>query len=342
MKKVILFGAGNKLRDTIKYLDLFHVKIQAICDNDSQKWGKVQCGYKIISSEAISKISYDYIIISNITYCEQIKKQLYLLGIKRVLPLYANRLTKNEKKLYDYSLNIYGKVCIWSMHMRNKQAFFPTILGLWTNPYFHARRGLAKSLADNKQCINGNCLDFGCGNKPYEGLFNTKEYIGVEIEGEEKREGIVYYDGNTIPFDDNYFDSIICSQVFEHISNLDEIMGELCRVLKTGGYMLVTMPFAYPEHLVPYDFRRFTSFGIRNYLEKSGFEVVQYYKAGSFIEAICQMKNVYINEVLFGKKNHFVKKLMCFYNNVSGLFFAKILPESNTLYLDNIVVVRKK
>lgn len=55
------------------------------------------------------------------------------------------------------------------------------------NPYFFARKGLLKYILQNKNYIKGKCMDFGCGEKPYEQLFSTTEYIGVEIESDNKK-----------------------------------------------------------------------------------------------------------------------------------------------------------
>lgn len=59
----------------------------------------------------------------------------------------------------------------------------------------------------------GECkkfMDFGCGEQPYRELFKVDEYIGIDIKesGHDNlsKKANIYYDGITIPFDDNYFD----------------------------------------------------------------------------------------------------------------------------------------
>lgn len=81
-------------------------------------------------------------------------------------------------------------------------------------------------------------------------------------------------------------------------------MSEFHRVLKIGGYVLVTVPFTYPEHLKPFDFRRFSSYGIKNLMQTKGFKVITYQKSGNYVETITQMKSIYFNEKIFvNKKN---------------------------------------
>ena len=340
MLKIILFGAGNVLKETLRYLDGSKAKVIAICDNDQSKWGKYLQGIKIISPNEIKKCKSDMIIISNITYQDSIKRQLRAMGCERVLPLYAQDYTQKEKVLYDKVINLYGKMVLGYKKSVQKQIFFPTKMGLWHNPYYFSRKKLAKYINKYSGYIKGKCMDFGCGTKPYEQLFNVEEYVGVEIESETKVEDIVYYDGKTLPFEDACFDSIVAFQVYEHVPNLDEITDELGRVLKKGGYMLITMPFTYSEHLTPYDFRRFTSYGMMRHMKEHGFEVVHYEKSGNFIETIAQMKNVYINEHMF-ENSEFIRKCFCLGTNLKGVLYSRMLPENKDLYLDNVILVKK-
>jgi len=54
-------------------------------------------------------------------------------------------------------------------------------------------------------------------------------------------------DAVRLPFRDNSFDRIICSEVFEHIPNDTGAMAELARVLKPGGVLAATVPSWLPE-----------------------------------------------------------------------------------------------
>lgn len=216
------------------------------------------------------------------------------------------------------------------------------------NPFFFIRRGLYKGVALNKKYLSGRLLDFGCGSKPYRGLFDVQEYIGLDIEKggrDHKDEQIdVFYDGKTIPFDDNYFDSVLSSEVFEHIFNLPEIINELYRVLKPGGYLLVTLPFAWDEHGAPYDFARYTSFGIDHLLRQGGFEVIEMQKTTNYVETVFQMWNAYVYQFVL-PSNRFIRLLMIPLLiapvAVFGIILSHIFTESKNFYHSNIVVAKK-
>lgn len=161
------------------------------------------------------------------------------------------------------------------------------------NPFYFIRRGLYRAIRRYAATAQGAVLDFGCGSKPYRPLFTAcEQYVGVDVEVSghpHRNEHIdVFYDGQTLPFPAQQFDHVFSSEVFEHVFNLPQILPELNRVLKKDGMLFITCPFLWPEHERPYDFARYTSFGIRHLLESHGFQLVEQGKTGNLIEALAQ------------------------------------------------------
>ena len=196
-------------------------------------------------------------------------------------------------------------------------------------------------------------MDFGCGSKPYKSLFNNvAEYIGVDYDSpghSHANEQIdVFYDGKHLPFPDNHFDSIFSTEVFEHIFNLPDILRELNRVLKPGGRILITCPFAICEHEVPNDFARYTSFAMKDMLEKNGFSVLHLDKSGNSVETVWQLRITYWHQHVLPifRKIPVVRSGLRFFFytgfNILALFWSKILPVRKDLYLNNIVLAEKK
>jgi SAM-dependent methyltransferase len=226
-----------------------------------------------------------------------------------------------------------------------KEQFEPTLLGVFLNPFFIARRGLLKSIRELGKNINGKTLDVGCGTKPYEKYFNCSEYVGLEIEttlNRELKKADYFYNGKTFPFKDSEFDSVVTNQVLEHVFNPDEFLKEMNRVLKVEGKLLLTVPFVWDEHEQPYDYARYSSFGLKSLLEEHGFEVVKQQKSVNDFRVIIQLVNAYVY-----KKVHqlqLIRQLttisFCAVVNVIGLLSA-LLPKNNDLYLDNVILARK-
>lgn len=153
-----------------------------------------------------------------------------------------------------------------------------------------------------------------------------------------------FYDGNIIPFEDNYFDAIFSSEVLEHVENIDEILRELYRVLKKDSYMLVTVPFVWDEHEIPYDYSRLTSYGIINLFKRHNFQIISISKSTNYIETIFQMINAYIYQFIF-PSNKYLKFvltiLLITLFNVLGIIFSKIFPKKQSFYNNNIVLLKK-
>ncbi|MBA4851016.1 bifunctional 2-polyprenyl-6-hydroxyphenol methylase/3-demethylubiquinol 3-O-methyltransferase UbiG [Emticicia sp. BO119] len=112
--------------------------------------------------------------------------------------------------------------------------------------------------------MKGKVLDIGCGNSPFKFLVNAEQckYTGIDIAGADnfdyQNEDIVVFDGENIPFTDEYFENIICTEVIEHIAKPEKIIAEMHRVLKPGGLGIVTLPWSARVHFAPYDFCRYT------------------------------------------------------------------------------------
>ena len=225
------------------------------------------------------------------------------------------------------------------------------VIALFTNPFFFVRKNLYKNIRRYSKYMRGVVMDFGCGAKPYRGLFtNCVKYIGLDTDisghSHNGEDVDVKYDGKNIPFGENEIDSIFSSEVFEHVEDIHSIMDELHRVLKPGGYMLITAPFVWNEHEIPYDFRRFTSYGIRKIVKKSGFDIIQSRKSTSYMETIFQMFAEYIRyEIAKRTDNRVIKilgqRLLIAPVILVGCLISSLFPANWSLYGDNIILCKK-
>ncbi len=116
-------------------------------------------------------------------------------------------------------------------------------------------------------------LDAGSGSGPYKSLFAHAIYESADFEQVDKHYQASTYvcDLKTIPVDDSRFDFIIFNQVLEHLPEPVLVLKEMRRVLKPGAVILCTAPFFYEEHEQPYDFFRYTQFGLRHLFESTGY-----------------------------------------------------------------------
>ena len=111
---------------------------------------------------------------------------------------------------------------------------------------------------------SGNVLDVGCGQSPYRFLLNSKEsvYFGIDVSDSCKFDynnaAVMHFDGENIPFCDEKFDGLICTEVLEHVHNYQKLIGEMYRVMKVGAKGIVTVPWSARYHYIPHDFFRYT------------------------------------------------------------------------------------
>lgn len=230
-----------------------------------------------------------------------------------------------------------------------KQQFQPNFFGIFTNPFYFSRRGLFKAICKHSDLIVGKTLDIGCGQKPYQHLFkNATQYLGLEIDSPQnrlKKNADFFYDGKHMPFEDQSFDSLVCNEVLEHVFNPNDFLQEMHRILRGGGKMLITLPFVWDEHEQPYDYARYSSFGITHLLEQNGFKVLQFEKTNDGFEIIFALINAYIYKKLCTRSKILRILSTLFitsFFNLLGIIASKILPRNPDLYLDNVLIVQKQ
>ena len=191
-------------------------------------------------------------------------------------------------------------------------------------------------------------LDVGCGNRPYEGLFKNCSYIGLDVENSGRSMALkqpdYFYDGKKIPFKSESFDVLLSTQVLEHVANPPALLNEMFRVLKVGGVLIISLPFVFPEHEQPFDYYRFTRFGVVELLEGAGFQVQEIKRDTCTIEAMAVLFNLYLVANLVPKIRGFgflVSVLICFPIQLLSLVLSKLLPDNGGFYL-NLVVIGSK
>ncbi len=228
------------------------------------------------------------------------------------------------------------------------ELFNPGFIGAFINPFFFVRRGLVSGIKRYSKQLNGKLLDYGCGSKPYKDFFKVDKYIGVDVisrgHPHDTEEIDVYYDGKSLPFIDEAFDSVFCSEVFEHIFELEEALVELKRVMRINGTALFTVPFVWDEHEAPFDFGRYSSFGIKYLLEKNGFEIIHLEKSTKFLETIFQFWNLYLFYKLYTKNkyvNILINIIFIAPFTILGIIVSGILPNNGNLYNNNIILAKR-
>jgi len=149
---------------------------------------------------------------------------------------------------------------------------FSKEMSLWNPLYLQLSYAIneVRHYFENLPEKNLTIYDFGCGSKPYSVFVNNKEYIGIDID-KKNIEADIHADISNVPIDDEIADIVVSFYVLEHVEDPLKVLEEEYRVLKNDGELFMLIPMHWEEHEQPYDFFRFTRFGIRSLLRKANF-----------------------------------------------------------------------
>ncbi|MEQ8563050.1 MAG: methyltransferase domain-containing protein [Cytophagales bacterium] len=150
--------------------------------------------------------------------------------------------------------------------------------------------------------FKGNLLDIGCGKMPYRQhiLDNSAitNYNGLDIETaliyDEQVSPDYTWDGITMPFAKDKFDTAFGTEVLEHCPDPSRILKEVHRVLKPNGLFFFTVPFLWNLHEVPNDYYRYTPFSLESYLKDSGFKQIEIHAHGGWHLGMAQMLGLWM------------------------------------------------
>ena len=188
----------------------------------------------------------------------------------------------------------------------HRNDFQPKWYAILFKPLFITRRWRFKRIiafSRKYNFENKKILDVGCGTKPYENIFKNCQYVGIDIKGASHDDNLKnvdkFYDGENIPFDDREFDLVICTEVLEHSENPKILTKEINRVLKEGGLLFITIPFVWNEHAIPFDFRRYTTFGLKKLLKESDLKVEMIEPTSGIFGTVGQLISCFLFDTCF-------------------------------------------
>ncbi|MBI4325301.1 MAG: class I SAM-dependent methyltransferase [Chloroflexi bacterium] len=164
--------------------------------------------------------------------------------------------------------------------------------------YYLERITLLQAMQQLRREIrHGRILDVGCGLKPYDSLLTQSgdSYIGTDYPTtmvnsyQVATKADVFATCQSLPFAAESFDTVISTQVLEHVPQPRLLISEAHRVLKPGGILLISAPMTWPLHEEPYDFYRYTIYGLRHLLESARFKIIQEVRRGNTCATLGQL-----------------------------------------------------
>lgn len=137
-------------------------------------------------------------------------------------------------------------------------------------------RLMRQAMEDIVGYANGQLLDVGCGNRPYEKIFekNVSHYRGLEPNRSRYAVANIWGDALALPFKEDAFDTVLSNQVLEHVPEPQQALMEVARVMRVDGHLILTAPHIWELHEVPHDYFRYTPYGLKHLAEQAGLEVI--------------------------------------------------------------------
>src|SRR3989339_307881 len=148
-------------------------------------------------------------------------------------------------------------------------------------------------------------IDIGAGTCPYKKYFKNISYISqdfcVNAENDWDFSHIdIKSDAHDIPVEDGSFDNILCISVLEHLAYPHKAIGEFSRILRSKGRIYLAAPLTWGEHHEPFDYFRYTKFGLRKMAEENNLKVISIKSQGGFF--------ILLSQTITGFPHNYIRK----------------------------------
>jgi hypothetical protein len=122
---------------------------------------------------------------------------------------------------------------------------------------------------------SGMILDVGCGEQPFRALIESSghRYVGMDVVQNRARSVELVSTLEAVPSPTHPYPIIVCTEVLEHVADIDAAFAGLRRLIDRDGAVVLTVPFVFPLHMEPFDFRRLTMHGLQRLAADHGFSV---------------------------------------------------------------------
>jgi SAM-dependent methyltransferase len=149
----------------------------------------------------------------------------------------------------------------------------PAELGVGSR--FVAALALARTEPWIRNYARGHLLDLGCGSVPYFGIYCELVSRATCIDWPHSANDLRHIDAaadlaSPLPFRESVFDTVLATDVLEHVPRPEMLINEIARVLRRDGYLILSVPFFYWVHEEPHDYYRYTEYALTRFCTEAG------------------------------------------------------------------------
>lgn len=197
-----------------------------------------------------------------------------------------------------------------------------------------------------KAYARGKLIDIGCGGKPYQDLYSPYVSYCFGVDHKDSLHGLSRVDvaatAYVLPLRNCSVDTALSTAVLEHLEEPAKALAEIFRILKPGGILIISAPLFWRLHEVPRDFYRYTEYGLRYLLTKTGFQIVQLKPLSGFWVMLGAQLVSYLRKCA----GHFSRPIVLFVRLLEQCiqivsFILNSIHKDETFTLTYMVVARK-
>lgn len=223
------------------------------------------------------------------------------------------------------------------------------------HPQWFVHRQQTKTLNYIKSSLTNTVLDIGCADQYLENyLVQNSYYIGLDYlkttDEMYHTTPTIYGDAQNLPINDSSVDSVALLDVLEHLNKPENCIKEIYRVMKTSGVLCLQVPFIYPIHDAPYDYHRWTLFGLTNLLKSNSFKIETTHSQGNISETFSLLTNIGLAKItldlikiskIFGIVVPIIS-ILVFITNLIGFLLGKVCKNNTFMPFGYLLICTKK
>ena len=163
-----------------------------------------------------------------------------------------------------------------------------------------------KFIKKHSSMYKGTLVDLGCGDAPFKSYFLqfANKYIGVDWSDSlhQTRADVISDLNKFINLENEIADTVVTFSVLEHLSEPQKFLDEANRILKSNGNLILQVPWQWHIHEAPFDYFRYSPFGLKHLLKKSGFEDINIEAQSGVFTTLSLKFNYFLVRCIYKRK----------------------------------------
>jgi SAM-dependent methyltransferase len=216
-----------------------------------------------------------------------------------------------------------------SKFIKDGKSFKPNLKLIDIQSYYICKTYIGHYTAYIREFSRGKLLDCGCGQVPYYEIYKdlVDEVTCTDWQNSMHDNKFVdtFSDLNErLNFNDDSFDTVLLTDVMEHIFKPEKLLCEIHRVLRPGGRVIIAVPFMYRIHEEPHDYYRYTEYSLKKLCDEAGLKIIKIEPYGGYFDVLFDTLNK-----VFVRKRYMLRLFLPFTRFIKGSFINRKINKAH-------------